>query len=458
LWSAVSRNPLVGPPRWLLPAALAAIAAGCGGGRGGSAIPADPPSRAPRDSPITHVVIIVQENRTVDNLFYGFPGADTAKSGENSKGKQVPLRPVSMIAPYDISHSHTGFLTEYADGRMNGFDLVHTNCTHRAGELKCGPRDERAYAYVPRSEIRPYWVMAKQYTLADELFETNQGPSFPAHQYLVSGTSTISNGSPLRASEEPRTTEGKFTGGCDSRKGSLVSVIDEHGKENQSVYPCFDRTSLMALANDASVSWRYYQARPYAGAWHAPDAVKPIRQSVSFDDVVAPSARILTDVAKGTLANIVWVTPTAHASDHAGITDGSGPSWVASVVNAIGTSRYWDSAAIFILWDDWGGWYDHVKPQIYNSFELGFRVPLVVVSPYAKTRHISHKRHELASILRFTEETFGLPSLGTTDARADDLSDCFDFHAQPHRFRRIPSKYSAEYFLQQPHSNQAPDD
>lgn len=443
--------------RWLLPAAIAALAAGCGGGSG-SSVPVDPPSGRPGSSHISHVVIIIQENRTVDNLFKGFPGADTAQSGENSKGRQVPLIPVSMTAPYDISHSHGGFEIEYANGNMNGFDLAHSNCTHHAGQQKCPPRGQRAYAYVPRSEVRPYWIMAKRYTLADEMFETNQGPSFPAHQYLVSGTSTITDDSTLRASEEPRTPEGKFTGGCDSPKGSLVGVIDDQGNENQSVYPCFDRTSLMALANEASVGWRYYQARPEAGAWHAPDAVRPIRESVSFDNVVAPSAQILSDVADGRLASIVWVTPTARASDHAGITDGTGPSWVASVVNAIGRSQYWDSTAIFVLWDDWGGWYDHAPPKIYNSFELGFRVPLLVISPYAKRGHVSHTHHELASILKFTEETFGLPSLGTTDARADDLRDCFDFHSPPHRFQRIPTQLSGEYFLRQPPSNQDPDD
>ncbi len=127
-------------------------------------------------------------------------------------------------------------------------------------------------------------------------------------------------------------------------------------------------------------------------------------------------------------------------------------------MNAIGRSQYWDSTAIFVLWDDWGGWYDHAPPKIYNSFELGFRVPLLVISPYAKRGHVSHTHHELASILKFTEETFGLPSLGTTDARADDLRDCFDFHSPPRRFQRIPTQLSGEYFLRQPPSNQEPDD
>jgi phospholipase C len=443
--------------RWFLAAAAAALAAGCGG-QSAPSVPAGSSDPPPGRSPIRHVVIVIQENRTVDDIFRGFPGADTVDTGTNSKGQRVPLQPVSMTAPYDLSHSHTGFLTEYANGGMNGFDRVHSNCRHHTGQPKCPPRGDRAYAYLPRGEVQPYWEMARQYTLADETFETDQGPSFPAHQYLVSGTSTVRDGSPLRASEEPRTVTRHFTGGCDSPKGSLVSVIDEQGRENQTVYPCFDRTSLMALANAASVSWRYYQARTLDGAWHAPDAVRPIRSSPSFADVVSPPAQILNDVAAGRLANIVWVTPTARASDHAGITDGTGPSWVASVVNAIGESPYWNSTAILVLWDDWGGWYDHAKPKIYDSFELGFRVPLIVISPYAKAGYVSHSHHEFGSILKFTEETFGLPSLGTTDVRSDDLADCFDFGSKPKRFRHIRARYSARYFLTRPVSTQSPDD
>ena len=174
-------------------------------------------------------------------------------------------------------------------------------------------------------------------------------------------------------------------------------------------------------------------------------------------DVISPSSQVLTDIGDGRLADVVWVMPTQAASDHPKVNDGSGPSWVASIVNAIGNSQYWSNTAIFITWDDWGGFYDHVKPQIYNSFELSFRVPLIVVSQYAKTGYVSNTQHEFGSILKFTEETFGLPSLGTTDARADDLSDCFSFtNQQPRHFKRIRTKYPASYFFHLP--SKEPDD
>jgi phospholipase C len=137
------------------------------------------------------------------------------------------------------------------------------------------------------------------------------------------------------------------------------------------------------------------------------------------------------------LPGVAWVVPTAAESDHATGNNGSGPAWVATVVNAIGKSKYWNDTAIFVTWDDWGGWYDHVAPEQYNSYELGLRVPLIVISPYARPKYVSHVQHEFGSLLRFTEETFNLPSLGATDTRADDLRDMFDWAQKPLRFTPI---------------------
>lgn len=112
---------------------------------------------------------------------------------------------------------------------------------------------------------------------------------------------------------------------------------------------------------------------------------------------------------------------------------------MASIVNAVGTSKYWNDTAIFVTWDDWGGWFDHVKPPVRGSYELGFRVPLLVISPYAKRGYVSHAQHEQSSILRFIEVNFGLGSLGYADSLSDDLSDCFDYHQKPAPFAYIPT-------------------
>lgn len=393
---------------------------------------------------IQHVVIIVQENRSVDNLFQFLPGASTQSYGLNSAGQSVTLQPENLTARYDLGHSHSDWRTEFAAGGMNGFQNESCKGTCPANA---------AYGYVPQSQVTPYYSLAESYTFADDFFETDQGPSFPAHQYLVSGTSTVTDGSPNKSDSNPQTPAGKNTGGCDSLQGSLTWVLTPKSQQPPTLrtYPCFQRQALMNELDAAGITWKYYQATPGAGLWNAVDAIQSIWSNPPemAANVVTPSSQVLTDIAGGNLASVVWITPTMASSDHPRYTDGSGPSWVGSIVNAIGASQYWNSTAIFVVWDDWGGWYDHVTPTVYNSFELGFRVPLIVVSPYAKTGYVSHVQHEFGSILKFTEETFGLPSLGTTDQRADDLLDCFNFAQHPRHYQHVRTQFPARYFFTQ---------
>jgi phospholipase C len=418
-----------------------------------------PAARSPRALPIRHVVIIVQENRTVDNLFHGFPGADTVSFGFNSGGNKVRLRPEALAGPLLLEHSHPGFLLEYDHCKVDGFDQIHAWCKPKTPPSQCPARNVAAYSYVPQSDIRPYWSMAKEYTFADKMFETDQGPSFPSHQYIVSGTSAVSNDSSLKAAANPNKPGGRSGAGCGAPAGALVELIDLQGLEDRRVRPCFYRISLMKLADNALLTWRYFSYTVGPSVWNAPNSVEPIwKNNVYKESDSGPSSRVLRDLKRGYLASITWVTPSRAASDHPGGNQGLGPSWVASVVNAIGQSPFWSSTVIFVTWDDWGGWYDHVPPHIYNSFELGFRVPLIVISPYAKRGYISHVHHEFGSILKFTEEVFGLPSMGTTDARSDDLSDCFDFSSTNDRFAPIEAPYSAGYFLRAQDSGEPPDD
>ena len=153
-----------------------------------------------------------------------------------------------------------------------------------------------------------------------------------------------------------------------------------------------------------------------------------------------------------------WITPTWENSDHAGSNSTTGPSWVASVVNAVGGSKYWDSTAIFVFWDDYGGWFDPVAPQMLDYDGLGLRIPMLIISPYAKKGYVSHVQYEHGSILRFVEDQFGLPQLSASDARATSpAADAFDFNKPPRKFVPIKSKYDLRYFLDQPSSGHPPD-
>jgi phospholipase C len=311
------------------------------------------------------------------------------------------------------------------------------------------------------------------------MFQTNQGPSFPAHQFIISGTSAPSTGSNLFAAENPKT-NGPPDAGCDAPTGSTVALIDPAGSEdsNAPVYPCFEHQTLTDLLEAKSLTWRYYTpgTPPYSSPaiWTGPEAIKHIcgpqggvcQGSDWKNNVVIDQKQILTDITNNQLRDVSWVVPSGQASDHAGMTDGTGPSWVASVVNAIGNSSYWANTAIFITWDDWGGWYDHVAPpqvlvncaQWGCGYVYGFRVPLIVISPYVKAQNISHAQHDFGSILKFIETMFSLPSLGYADAAADDFSDCFDFNQTPLKFQTIQAPFNAQYFLNDKTPPTEPDD
>ena len=128
-------------------------------------------------------------------------------------------------------------------------------------------------------------------------------------------------------------------------------------------------------------------------------------------------------------------------------------------MNAVGGSRFWPSTAIFVMWDEWGGWYDHVPPPQVDYDGLGIRVPLLVISPYAKKNYVSHVQYEHGSLLRFIEDQFGLAHLAASDARANSpANDCFDFSQPPRAFKKIPAAVPAEFFLTQPPDTRIPDD
>ncbi len=391
-------------------------------------------------SPIKHIIIVVQENRSFDNLFYGFPGADTATVGTLHDGTQVTLAPVPLEDGHDIGHFHFSFKTAFDAGKMDGFDLEQGFGITPTGYGPVAQSPTYPYAYVPRNEIGPYLTLASRFTLADRMFASNGGPSFPAHQYLIAGqsggTSEVPSISPW---------------GCDAPPASLVPQLNDDGSESSGVYPCFNYATLGDRLDAAHLRWRSYSpplATPAGGTFASPfDAIAHIRNGPDWANVVTPETTVLTDIGNGSLAEVTWVTPSFADSDHALGNDSRGPSWVASIVNAVGASPYWNSTAILVTWDDWGGWYDHVAPPQLDAYGLGFRVPLIVISPWARRGYVSHVRHEFGSLLHFAESTFGLPSLGVTDARADDLLDCFDFTLQPQAFVPLAARLRTRDFI-----------
>ncbi len=410
---------------------------------GPTPLPTAPPA-PPNTGKVRHVVIVVQENRSFDNMFSGFPGADSVQSGVGHAGQTIALRPWGLEQSGDIDHDRSGFTAEYADGAMNGFDIV---TTYRA------PDPERfAYAFVPRNESANYWTLARNYTLADHAFSSVSAGSYPQHQFLI-------------AAQSDHVVEGPnaIPWGCDSPPGTTTGVAAANGSIVTGPFPCFDYPTLATSLDRAGLAWRYYTPAVRGGdpgglLWSAYDSIRAVRYGPEWQtNVISPETTVLKDVASGTLGAVTWVVPSFANSDHPSSASASGPDWVTGIVNAVGDSPFWNSTAIFILWDDWGGWYDHVAPPQLDALGLGFRVPLLVVSPYARHGYVSHVLYEYGSLAKFAEWAFNLPSLGQTDVRAGNLFDCFDFAQKPTRYVPLSVRRDARYFLSRPPDHRPPD-
>jgi phospholipase C len=395
---------------------------------------------------IKHLVVIIQENRSFENLFAGWPGADAPMSGLTSYGTTVPLHKITF-AGGDISHGWLDGIAAWDNGKMDGFDKEGAGLS--------------PYSYVDRDLIAPYRTMARRYVLADHMFQTEFGGSFTAHLDLIAGTTNLT---PSTAEVEWPPTD---IWGCDAPPGTTTPIVNAQRLVNPigGPFPCFTQFHTLADNLDAAgISWRYYAVAIGQGGdeWSAFDAIDRVRNGRDWKNVVYPPWRVLVDAAQGRLAGVTWVTPDVQDSDHPGNRGNTGPSWVASVVNAVGESKEWNSTAIVVLWDDWGGWYDNVAPPQKDFVGLGERVPCIIISPYARENYVSHTQYEFGSVIKFAEQIFGLgrvgpASFGYTDARANSLEDSFDFAQKPRRFVPIPAPKTRQFFLTRKGSNEPPD-
>jgi phospholipase C len=442
----------------------------------------EPVGRGASKSKIQHVVIIVQENRSFNNLFYGYPGAKTVTYGYDSENKKIPLKPISLATKWDMQHNGNGFITSCngtgkipgTDCRMNGFDKETWNPV----QAPCPKSKYLAYSYVPHSETAPYFDMAKQYVLADEMYASDFDiSSFESHQYIIAGVN------PDSSVDYP---QNGAAWGCTGPPNDEIEILEVDRKWGNSATepPCWDPNTLGDELDAAKLTWAFYAVPLDAGGsggkacgssvddasanrsgiWSAYQAIKHICYGPDWGQDVepfSPPSRFLTDIGKGELRTVTWITPTCADSDHAGCNSSTGPSWVTSVVNAIGESSFWDSTAIFIFWDDSGGLYDpeppaYLKDSAYDG--LGYRLPLLIISPFAKQGLVSHTHYEHGSILKFVEETFGLKALAASDKRATSPADAFDFSQSPRKFVAIKAPYDADYFVRQPLDTRPPDD
>jgi phospholipase C len=429
------------------------LLAGCGGSQQAGTVPGAIPQNVVRSgeirdlsSPIAHIIVMVQESRSFNTIFAGFPGANAAMKGRCvparwCKGSHVvKLHSVPLQSSVGICAAHGCFETECDPNashvcQMDGFDLI------RDGEGGAGqPAKLYPYAYVDRAETKPYWDLARGYALADEMFFNNTTGSFVPSLIVLRGSVRVNDreslaGAPLAPPY-----------GCDSPLGDTTTVIFKDGRiSDRGPFPCFDWPSIATLLDAHDVSWKYYvdaafgKNSDFSSTWNGFAEFKQIFSGPDWKrDISSPNTNVLADVKSGSLPAVSWVIPSLYDSDQAGSGCNGGPWWVSKVVNAVGKSPYWKSTAIVVVWADWGGWYDNAPPAQINYTSLGFRVPMIVVSPYARPSYVSHTHYDFGSILKFMEQTFDLGSLGTTDRSAASMEDVFDFTQTPIEFKAAP--------------------
>ena len=367
---------------------------------------------APSATPIKHIVFIIKENRTYDNLFGRFPEGDGATTGVTYDGQVVPLTKVKD-KQVDLQHNHHAAVLDINGGAMNGFSRV-PNKAHQ--------QTMQAYTTAAPGQLPDYWGWAQRYGLGDRMFTSVPSSSYPNHLYAVAGQSAnVIDGPNI----------GTRWWGCDGPPWVTVPIasVDTMSVAGRKSV-CLDIRSVPGeMRGHPGVSWGTYGSMPgqLGYGWVALDAIKQVRESAAWDTHYGPWQWFAPDVADGHLASITWMTPPFDESDHPG-----GPSlcegelWTAQQVNAIMQSPLWKSTAIVIVWDDFGGFYDHVAPPHVDRFGLGPRSPLLVISPWAK-RGIDHQTYDFTSVIKFAAQTFGLPLLTERERAANSLMSAFQF-------------------------------
>ena len=378
-------------------------------------------------TPIKHVVVIVKENHTFDNYFGSFPGADGATQCQTSNGPIAPPHAPDAM-PRDLDHSRTAALTAWNQGAMNGWDGVTS--TSSGG-------DDLAYAQYQQADIPNYWRYALTFTLGDHFFANVLGPSFPGHMFTIAAQAAWSFDNPDTPTFTPYW-------GCDEPTSNLEPVLVNGGCTVGYLPPCFQIPSVPDVL-PANVDWKFYGSDFYLlpEIWTMFDAIKPVRYGAGWRNVVNVST-FDSDVAAGTLPAVSWLVDQDLADEHPQVgTVCNGENWTVGHINALMQSKYWNDVAILFTMDDFGGWYDHVPPprqygcDAQHPYGLGFRLPLLVISPWARPGFIFREQAEQASIAKFIETVFGSTQAlsdidpAAQDGQANDLMGAFDFTQEP---------------------------
>jgi phospholipase C len=368
------------------------------------------PSPSPKPAtPIEHFLVVMQENHTFDNYFGTYPGADGIPAGTcmpvqpNNPANKDCIKPFHLVGgkSTDLDHSAQTSKLQYANGQMNGF-VEALEERNQDGAMAMG--------YYNDEELPYYWNLADQYVLFDRFFSSTTDGSDANHMYWVA------------ASPSNRQAEASPDG-----YGDLETIFDR----------------LQA----SGVSWKFYvqnydpkltyrTVTQYPGNRASQVIWVPLLKIPRFIDDpklsshIVPLTEYFDDLHNGTLPAVSYIVPSG-ASEHPPSSLISGQRFVQSLINSLMQSSSWKSSAFMLAYDDWGGWYDHVKPPAVDQYGYGFRVPALLVSPYAKQGYIDNTTLDFTSMLKFIEQNWNVKPLTERDAKANNLLDAFDFTAPP---------------------------
>src|SRR2546423_12496766 len=330
---------------------------------------------------IKHIVFVLLENHSFDNVFGRSPGVDGATAAR-SGAHPIPLLHAPPFYWHDIYHEYADANNAIDRGKMDGFSL-------EGGADMNG--DRMAYQSYEHSDIPNFWAYAQNFTLGDHMFASAVGSTFPNHLYSVAAQSggIVTNVQVTNA------------WGCDSDSHAFTLKKSASGKL-VGAGTCFSFATLADTMERARVSWAYYAAPPpdLGYLFSTLDAFPSMRQTGLWTTRVKDQTTFAADARSGRLPAFSWVTPTYAASAHPPYGICAAEDWFVGKMNALMQGPEWPSTAVVLVWDDWGGFYDHVAPARVDAFGLGLRVPLLVIAPYARRGYLSHTTYSFESVLR----------------------------------------------------------
>lgn len=415
--------------------ALATLAlAGCTGPRGVFA-PARPsfgrrPESIDTRWPIKRVVYVMLENRSFDHLFGRFPGANGTSVGVEL-GRERPLVRCPDWLPGDLPHDRAAAMAQLNDGAMDNF-----------GFGAFGPM--YGYSQFAPEDIPSYWHWAENYVLSDNHYASMLGPSYPNHLFFVSGSGGGAIDNPENTRVKHVTVDGQKlhfkSWGCDAYgEDMFVLVEDDHGNVSKHS-TCFELPTVGEQLSERDVDWASYSPEPHQPGyiWQGYSAIPGVHGTELWDQHAPPVDDLLMDIGTGSLPSVTWVVPRWQLSDHPPASTCHAMNWVTRIVNGVMESPMWEHTAIFITWDEWGGLYDHVEPPVLNGKRLGFRVPMLVISPYAKRGYVDDGLADFVSPLRFVADNWDLPYLTERYEQVHNYEHVFNFDRRPRRPDPLP--------------------